>query len=276
MKTLKKIVIVVLVTLAIVGIAYAIDAYVLDRGEGDLVVPKVGIKGAVLEPTFVTIDGQPFLQVFVKKDASQVKADVAKRVAPTKGGDILTSYELEKIGSIEESKLAEEGEEVSGSGEELTIWGTILEVPDEDGQYLVTVEAVDQDGVSTKFKMFDYILSVQQEQEKIPGNTPGQSTVNKFLGLIAEGELEDAYELYSPAMKEKVSFEEFQAEFSNISEAEALEYNLHELSLAERFEEDSVKYFVIKNDERLEFDQKIKFRPNSEDPTEKWWIEEIE
>ncbi len=270
-KILGKIIVFVLVTLVIIGVAFAIDNFLIDKGE-DLIIPDVGIKGVVISPTFVTEGAKPMLFVFVKKEASEVKAEVAKRVAPTKGGDVLGSYELKEVGLIAENKVDEESE----SEEELYIWGAILDVPKEDGQYLVTVEAKDQPGVGTKFKMFNYIMSRQSEAqlEKIPGKTPGQSAFNNFLLLLEsdeDGILEEAYDM----LAYDTSWDDFVTEFDDVSETEVLEYELLDLSLENQTEKDRIKYRIVQDGEERTVEAELEFELNREDPTDKWKIIEM-
>ncbi|MFC1721812.1 hypothetical protein ACFL0Z_02785 [Patescibacteria group bacterium] len=270
MKTINKIVIMVVAVLVIFGIAYLADVYLFDQGEDTQAIPDVGIKAAVLDPTFVTAGGQPLLLVYVKGDASQVTAEVAKRVAPTKGGETLATYELAKLDRIIPAEKINEDD----TGE-LQVWGSFLDVPEDAGQYLVTAIAYDQKNTSTKFKMFNYIMSVQLEEdlESIPGSTPGQASFLNFVKKITAEEYEEAYEYFAPELRENLDLDTFTETYGNLKDAEVANFGLVYLEMASLSENDQI---LVKYPSSEEHKWQINFAVNGEDPEADWQITSIE
>ncbi|GEM_PF-6553498 len=269
MKTSGKIIVTILAVLAVFCIAFLIDNYVLDQGD-QLVVPDVGIKAATLDPTFLTQEGQPLLLVFVKGDAKSVQADVAKRVAPTKGGETLSSYDLENLDiKVPADKVNEED-----TGE-LNIWGKSLDVPSDAGQYLVTVTATDQKDASTKFKMFNYIMSVQDEAElkEVPALTSGQASFSDFLQKITDEEWEDAYDYLSPELREEINFDLFQDNYRSLAGAEIVRYNLISKDNQQLRETDEI---IVRYESGEENRWRVEFELNVDNPTADWQLISIQ
>lgn len=264
----KKIVTSVIAIIIVLGIAYLVDSYVFDKGEDGRAIPEVGIKATTLDPTFVTVEGQPLVLIYLKGDASKVIVDVAKRIAPTKGGDTLETYELEKLGlAVPAEKLNEED-----TGE-LQVWGKILDVPAEAGQYLITVAAYDQKDVATKFKMFNYIMSVQENLEKIPGNTPGQNAFLSFVQNITDEGCEAAYEMLAPKLREEIDLETFKENYTGLEDAEVTNFDLIYLEPENLTESDEI---VVRYPSGEENCWQVNFELNDLDPTENWQIINIE
>lgn len=270
MKTTGKIIIMIVAVLVVFGVAYLADAYLFDKGENTEAIPDVGIKAAVLNPTFVTVDGQPLLLVYIKGDAAKAKAEVAKRVAPTKGGETLETYDLTKLDYFIPAALI--SEEDTG---DLQTWGTFLGIPEEAGQYLVTATAYDQKDASTKFKMFNYIMSVQAEEdlESLPGDTPGQTSFLNFVKKITAEEYEDAYEYFSPELRSSMDQGTFTGDYGNLKDAEVVDFTLLSLEMDGLKETDEM---IIKYPSGEENEWRINFAVNEEDPEADWQIVNIE
>ncbi len=263
MNTFGKITLAVFITLAVVGLGFLIDAKVFDRGE-ETRAPSVGIKAAAVEPKFVTVNSQPVVSVFVKGEASRVWLEVAPRVDPTQGGETLATYDLSPYELLPASKLSPED-----TGD-VCHWATIIHVPQGEGQYLLTAHASDSTGRETKFKMFNSILAVQPVREQLAGDTPGQSTILKFIDFINNSKSDEAAELLTPELRGR------SAPFDLFAWPEAVvtarEFELQEISLADGRERDRVKL----TDGTAETEFSVDLIPNQEKPLSKWQISNVE
>lgn len=268
MKTAKKTLVMIAAVLVIFVVAFLVDQFVFDQGE-DLAIPEVGIKAATLSPSFVTGDSQPLLLVFVKGEAGAVTADVAKRVAPTKGGETLAEYDLQRLDL--QVNAARINEEDTG---ELNVWAKTVPVPEDSGQYLITVTAMDSKNVATKFKMFNAILSVQDEAElkTAPAITPGQATFASWLQTITADDFEAAYEMLAPALRSDISFDDFIQKYEMLKDAEVVSYSNISFDQVGLAEEDEV---VVRLQSALETNWRVSFSLNEEDPTKSWQIDSI-
>jgi len=267
-KTTKRTFLMVGAVLLIFIEAFLVDQYILDQGE-DLAIPAVGIKAATLSPNFVTGESQPLLLVFVKGEASAVTADVAKRVAPTKGGETLAEYDLQRLDL--QVDAAEINEEDTG---ELNVWAKALPVPEDPGQYLINVTAKDSEDVATKFKMFNAIMSVQDgaDLKSVPAVTPGQATFASWLQTITADDFESAYEMLSPALRSDISLDDFTQKYEILKDAEVVNYDNIAFDLSALTEEDEV---VVKLQSGAETKWQVGLSLNEEDPTKPWQINTI-
>lgn len=267
MNTFGKIVVVAAITLAVISLGFLVDAKVFDRGEENR-APSVGIKAAAVEPKFVTVNSQPLVSVYVKGEAAWVWVEVAPRIDPTTGGETIATYDLEAYETLPASKLNPED-----TGD-VRHWATIMPVPSVEGQYLLTAHAADSEGRETKFKMFNTILAVQPVREQLAGDTPGQSTILKFVDFINSGKLEEASELLAPELRGTVAAENVFA--STESTLEVKGFELRELSLAEGRESDLVKMQFVDDGTEKAQDYLVTLAPNQEEPLAKWQIKKID
>lgn len=267
MNVFGKTVLVVIVTLAAVGLGYLVDAKVFDHGEESR-APAVGIKAAAVEPKFVTVDSQPVVSVYVKGEAARVWLEVAKRIEPTKGGDTLATYDLTAYEALPADKLNPED-----TGE-VRRWAMIVPVPTEEGQYLLTAHAVDSEGRETKFKIFNTILTVQPTRDLLAGDTPGQSTLLKFVDFMNAGKIEEADELLAPELRGKIGVEDLLAPGDGVLEVTKLD--LQELSLADARERDRAEIKITSDRGEQVASLTVEFVPNQEKPLSKWQISKVD
>jgi hypothetical protein len=263
---IKSLILFLIIGVGLLAVLFVVDSYVLDQGESDWLIPDVGIKAATLTPTFVTATGQPVLLVYVKGEAAQVTADIARRVAPTQGGDTLETYNLEPLDLI----LPATNLNAEDTGE-VRVWGKILEVPPTPAQYLITVTATDQKNVATKFKMFNYILSVQEESDKVAGNTPGQTTWLSFLKNINDENYAAAAELAAPELG--VNAENITERYGDLKNAETLRFEETAVALSGLTETDTV---WLRLADGRETSRRLEFRLNQDQPQKKWQLLAIE
>lgn len=267
MNTFGKIVVVAAITLAVISLGFLVDAKVFDRGEENR-APSVGIKAAAVEPKFVTVASKPVVSVYVKGEAARVWVEVAPRIDPTTGGETLATYDLEAYETLPASKLNPED-----TGE-VRHWATVIPIPSAEGQYLLTAHASDSEGRETKFKMFNTILAVQPVREQLAGDTPGQSTILKFVDFINSGKLEEASELLAPELRGQVAPADVFD--SGGTEVAVTEFELPQLALSEQREIDRAKLkFTAEGIER-EQSYEVTLAPNPDEPLAKWQINKIE
>lgn len=267
MNTFGKVALVAVVTLAVIGLGFLVDAKVFDRGEENR-APSVGIKAAAVEPKFVTVNSQPLVSVYVKGEAAWVWVEVAPRIDPTTGGETLATYDLEAYETLPASKLNPED-----TGE-VRHWAAIIPVPASEGQYLLTAHAADSEGRETKFKMFNTILAVQPVREQLAGDTPGQSTILKFVDFINSGNLDEAAELLTPDLRAKTGPENLLG--ASGDKIEVTRLDLQNLSLAEAREVDRVELKLTGDGGELAPTLTAEFVPNPDQPLSKWQINKIE
>lgn len=242
MKIFFKILAIIFSVAVIAGISYFIDAKVFDKGE-NFVYPDVSISEVFLDPLVVADGGYSILSAKIQGDASSVKAEVAKRVAPTKAGDVFQEYEMEKIAEL---------------GNDLFTYACIIEAPKEKSEYLVTAVAKDKNNKETKNKLFSLILRVKAPQEEIKNKTKAQLTISLFYESLNKKDYKTAYSLLTEDYKQKFSYDEFINEYASFLLIKAKEFEV--LSGEEnddRVETDKVKRLLIYDNERKEEDEVI-------------------
>lgn len=264
MKLAGKIFLTAGLALIVMGLGFFIDVKIFDRGEENR-APDVGIKAAAVEPKFATANSQPVVSVFIKGEAARVWLEVAPRINSTSGGETLAIYDLEPFESLPAGRINPED-----SGE-VRRWALVVPVPADEGQYLLTAHAIDVAGRETKFKIFNSILVVQPIRDQLAGETPGQSTILKFVDFLKAGKADDAAELLTAELRETIVPEKIFD--SDIKEITVNQFELWQLSLREGEERDLMVMTVADKGER-QFS--IDLQMNHAEPLSKWLINKVE
>ncbi|EKD49224.1 MAG: hypothetical protein ACD_63C00217G0003 [uncultured bacterium] len=230
---LKKILTIVVFTAVIAFGAYFVDVKVINHEE-EIQAPDVSISKTFLEPLVLAPKSKSFLEVCVKGDAGKVEAQIAKRIGPAKGDDVLETYSLESGGqSMLEANT--------------NFWTYEITAPEEEGQYLLTAFAYDKNERSTKRMLFDTILKVKKDDGKKVVDDFGKQVIFDFYEAVNEKDFGKAYDLYSEGFRKKQEIDGLKKIFEKIARVDIIDM-------------EQVNFFYVLNSAQYKVNKRIFFQ----------------